>query len=152
MPILRESKTRSTQCTQGSGVQCCRHRYDLSHGLHHGENIAGGTIANARVPVGKARVDRRENHAGGGMPRKSATMTHRACDCDDADIDVSYRMCRISVNNSPPFKASTLFDTGAHASFVNREVAAWIGKQAGRATQLGERNEDGMTTRIPRCH
>ena len=64
-------------------------------------------------------------------------MNHRACDCDDADIDVSYRMCCISLNNSPPYKASTLFDTGAHASFVNREVAAWIGKQAGRVTQLG---------------
>ena len=66
-------------------------------------------------------------------------MTHRACDCDDADIDVSYRMCCISVNISPPFKASTLFDAGAHASLLNRKVAAWIGQRAGRATRLGAR-------------
>jgi hypothetical protein len=55
----------------------------------------------------------RERDTRGGKHKQLAIMTHRACDCDDADIDTSYRMCCISVNNSPPFKASTLFDTGA---------------------------------------
>ena len=32
-----------------------------------------------------------------------------------------------------------LFLTLVHASFVNREVAAWIGQHAGRATRLGAR-------------
>ena len=34
----------------------------------------------------------------------------------------------------------TLFDTCAHASFVNCEIAAWIGKQFVPAKQLGARN------------
>ena len=42
----------------------------------------------------------RDRDARGGKPRQWATMTHRECDCDDADIDVSYRMCYISVNNN----------------------------------------------------
>ena len=81
----------------------------------------------------------RDRDTRGGNPKQLAIMTHRACDCDDADVDVSYRTCCISINNDPPLKASTLFDTGAHASFVNREVAAWIGKHAGRATRLKAR-------------
>ena len=58
---------------------------------------------------------------------------------DDAGIDITYRMCYISVANYPPFKAATLFDTGAHASFIDREDAAWIGKYPGPAKQLGAR-------------
>ena len=87
----------------------------------------------------------RERDNRGGKHKQLAIMTHEACDCDDADIDITYRMCCISVNNGPPFKASTLFDTGAYASFVKREVAAWIGQHAGRATRLGarKRRKDG---------
>jgi hypothetical protein len=50
----------------------------------------------------------------------SRLQSKSSCDCDDADIDKTYRMCCISLGNSPSF------DTGAHASFVNREVASWI--------------------------
>ena len=39
-------------------------------------------------------------------------------------------MCCITVGDSPSFSAATLFDTGAHTSFVNREVADWIELQA----------------------
>ncbi len=60
----------------------------------------------------------------------STTMTHPSCDCDDTDVDTTYRMCCSTVGNSPSFSAATLFDTGAHTSFVNREVAAWIELQA----------------------
>jgi hypothetical protein len=31
----------------------------------------------------------------------------------------------------------TLFDTGTHASLVNREVGAWIEEQAGKGKQQG---------------
>ena len=41
-------------------------------------------------------------------------------------------MCCLTVGDSPSYKAATLFDTGAHASFVNREVAAWIEGQERR--------------------
>jgi len=41
-------------------------------------------------------------------------------------------MCCITVGTTPSFKAATLFDTGANASYVNREVAAWIEDQAGK--------------------
>ena len=46
------------------------------------------------------------------------------------DVDTTYRMCCITVGNSPSFNAATLFDTGAHTSLVNREVTAWIELQA----------------------
>ena len=55
-----------------------------------------------------------------------ATISNEKCDWDDADIDITYRMYCITVGTSPSFKAATLLDTGANASYVNREVAAWI--------------------------
>jgi hypothetical protein len=62
----------------------------------------------------------------GGNNYLSSLVSKCSCDCDDADIDMTYRMCCISVGDSPSYKAATLFDTGAHASFVNRAVASWI--------------------------
>ena len=68
-----------------------------------------------------------------------ATISNVKCDRDDADVDITYRMCCITVGTSPSFKASTLFDTGANTSYVNREVAAWIEDQAGKGKQQGGR-------------
>ena len=128
---LRESKTQSTQCTVpdrdnqwswaqrgyvpilGNQDHCFSHRYDLSHVLRHGKYVAGGTIANARFPVGKARVGRTENHARGGSPPQFVTVTHGSCDCNDTDISHVLRLRE------------------QYASFVNKEVAAWIEKQSG---------------------
>ena len=56
------------------------------------------------------------------MSQLSTTMIHPSCNCDDTDVDTTYR--------SPSFSAAILFDTGAHTSFVNREVGAWIELQA----------------------
>jgi hypothetical protein len=39
-------------------------------------------------------------------------------------------MCCITVNDSPSYSAATLLDTGAHTSFVNKEVVAWIVQQS----------------------
>ena len=44
------------------------------------------------------------------------------------------------------FKAATLNDTGANASYVNREVAAWIEDQAGKGKQKGERKHVGVVS------
>jgi len=52
---------------------------------------------------------------------------------------MTYRMCCISVGNSPSYKAATLFDTGAHASFVNREVASWIDEHGRTDRQVSNR-------------
>ena len=30
----------------------------------------------------------------------STTMTHPSCNCDDTDVDTTYRMCCITVSNS----------------------------------------------------
>ena len=76
--------------------------------LRHGKYVAGGTIANARFPVGKARVGRTENHARGGSPPQFVTVTHGSCDCNDTDISHVLRLRE------------------QYASFVNKEVAAWI--------------------------
>ena len=71
-----------------------------------------------------------ETSSRGGASQLSTTMTHPSCNCDDTDVDTTYRMCCITVGNSPSFSAATLFDTGAHTSLVNREVEAWIKFQA----------------------
>ena len=68
-----------------------------------------------------------------------ATISTVKCDCDDADVDITYRTCCITVGTSPSFKAATLFDTGANASYVSREVAAWIEDQAEKGRQQGGR-------------
>ena len=60
----------------------------------------------------------------------SIIMTHPSCNCDDIDVDTTYCMFGISVGNSPSFSTATLFNTGAHTSFVIRKVAAWIELQA----------------------
>jgi len=59
-------------------------------------------------------------------------MSHGTFNYDDADVYITYRMCFITVDNNPSFKAVILFDTGSHATFVNREVAAWIEEKASR--------------------
>ena len=45
----------------------------------------------------------------GGTPRHLATISCGTCDCDDADVDTTYRMCCITVGTSPSFKAATFF-------------------------------------------
>ena len=74
----------------------------------------------------------------GGNNYLSSLLSKSSCDCDDADIDMTYHMCCISVGNSPSYKAATLFDTGAHASFVNREVDQWIEEHGGTDRQVPE--------------
>jgi hypothetical protein len=46
-------------------------------------------------------------------------------------------MCCVTVDDSPSYSAATLFDTGAHTSFVNREVAAWIVQQSKTVSLAG---------------
>ena len=66
-------------------------------------------------------------------------MTHPSCNCDDTDIDTTFCMCCITLGDSPSFSAAILFDTGAHTSFVNREVAAWIELQAKGVKEYAQR-------------
>ena len=74
----------------------------------------------------------KERDARGSTPRQLATISYGTCDCDDTDVDIAYRMCCITVGRSP-----SLFDMGANASYVIREVAAWIKNQAGEGRQQG---------------
>ena len=73
-----------------------------------------------------------------------ASLAHISCDCDAQDT--TYRMCCVTVGNSPSYCAATLFDTGAHTSFVNREVAAWIIQQSktGDGVTQGKRKAPAM--------
>ena len=86
----------------------------------------------------------------GGTPHLSAITATASCDCDDIDVDMTYRMCCLTVGDSPSYMAVTLFDTGAHASFVNREVAAWVEGQARRSPsglkKARERQDQRYTT------
>ena len=54
-------------------------------------------------------------------------LSHMKCNCDATDIDVMFRNCCISVDGcTDSLQSITLFDTGAHMSYVSRQVAAWI--------------------------
>ena len=57
-------------------------------------------------------------------------------------------MCCITVGTSPSFKAATLFDTGANASYVNREVATWIEDQAEGGRKHGWEAERSTTVSL----
>ena len=83
-----------------------------------------------------------------GTPRQLATISYGTCDCDDADVDATYRMCCITVGTSPSFKAATLIETGANASYVNREVAAWIEDQAEGGRKHGCEAERSTTVSL----
>jgi hypothetical protein len=88
----------------------------------------------------------------GGNNYLSLLLSKSSCDCDDADIDMTDRMCCISVGNSPLYTAATLFDTGAHASFVNREVASWIEEHGGTDRQVpGQKRgwQEASSTTVP---
>ena len=52
----------------------------------------------------------------------------------------------ITVGNSPSYSAATLFDTGTHISFVNREVAVWIVQQSMTSDEVmqGKRKAHAM--------
>jgi hypothetical protein len=81
-----------------------------------------------------------------GTNQLSATLIQPTCSCDDTDVDTSYRMCCITVGDSPSFSAATLFDTGAHTSFVNREIAEWIELQAKGDKGYTQRRRSGPKT------
>jgi hypothetical protein len=72
-----------------------------------------------------------------GIQPTMMSLAHISCDCDAQDIDTTFRMCCVTVNDSPSYSAATLFDAGTHTSFVNREVAAWIVQQS--------KTSDGVT-------
>ncbi len=50
------------------------------------------------------------------------------------------------MGDSPSFSAATLFDTGAHTSFVNREIAEWIELQAEGDKGYTQRQRSGPKT------
>ena len=81
-----------------------------------------------------------------GIQLTMTSLAHISCDCNAQDIDTTYRMCCATVGNSPSYSAATLFDTGAHTSFVNREVAAWIVQQSkiGDGVTQGKRKAPAM--------
>ena len=91
--------------------------------------------------------DKGDRGSRGGTPNLSAITTTASCDCDDIDVDMTYRMCCLTVGSSPSYKAATLFDTGAHASFVNREVAAWEEGQARRDPGYRQKTREGQDQR-----
>ena len=69
-------------------------------------------------------------------------LSHMKCNCDATDIDVMFRNCCVSVDGcTDSLQSITLFDTGAHMSYVSRQVAAWI-------TDLARRGSNGMRTRM----
>ena len=51
-----------------------------------------------------------------GIQPTMISLAHISCDCDAQDIDTTYRMCCITVNDSPSYSAATQFDTGSSNS------------------------------------
>jgi hypothetical protein len=58
-------------------------------------------------------------------------------------------MCCLTVGDSPSYKVANLFDTGTHASFVNREVAAWVEGQARRNPSYLKKAQEGPEQHNP---
>ena len=63
-------------------------------------------------------------------PRTNARDATKDSTRDNRSSTVRFDPKDTRVGNSPSYSAATLFDTGAHTSFVNREVAAWIVRQS----------------------
>ena len=104
----------------------------------------GGTIKGAQFPGDKSRPDRsgrqrEQDHPVEQSPRWPAARQsvqevngHKPAtrrvefegvkDRDARDVDITYRMCCITVGTSP-----SLFDMGANASNVNRRKEARMG-------------------------
>ena len=63
---------------------------------------------NQRRDRGSVHFNEREDSSSrGGTSQLSTTMTQPSCNCDDTDVDTTYRMCCITVGNSPSFSAAT---------------------------------------------
>ena len=146
--LSRRERERAADRIAQSGKPSERRRPDDSR--------SGGIYGVARQSVSEAdgsnpREVRFEDKAGrgsrGGTPHLSAITTTASCDCDDIDVDMTYCMCCLTVGDSPSYKAATLFDTGAHASFVNREVAAWVEGQARRNPSYLQKARKGQDQR-----
>lgn len=61
-----------------------------------------------RVPLTQMtsmRFEERGCKPRGGKPRLWAITTRVSCDCDDTDIDMNYRMCCLTVGDSPSYRA-----------------------------------------------
>ena len=71
------------------------------------------------------------------MSQLSIKQTQIPSSWNYADADTTFRMCCITVGNSPSFNTATVFDNDAHTSFVNRELAAWIQDALSRAAGEG---------------
>ena len=147
-PSSRRERERAADCTEQSGKPAERRRPDDSR--------SGGIYIVARQSVPDIDgsnprevhfEDKATRGSRGSAPHLSAITTIASCDCDDIGIDMTYRMCCLTVGDSPSYKAATVFDTGAHASFVNREVAAWVEGQARRNPSYLQKARKGQDQR-----
>ena len=129
----RRERERAADRMEHTGKPAERRRSDDSRsGSIYGVARQSVPDADGSNPREVRFEDKANRGPRGGTPHLSAITTTASCDCDDIDVDMTYCMCCLTVGDSPSYKAATLFDTGAHASFVNREVAAWVEGQAGR--------------------
>ena len=72
-----------------------------------------------------SRRERRRMKHGKGNIFSLPILSHMKCNCDASDIDVMFRKCCVSVDGCmDALQCITLFDTGAHMSYVSRQVAA----------------------------
>jgi hypothetical protein len=106
------------------------------------------TLTTQVVSVHWTNQEQSDGNRKRGMSQLSATQTHVPCACNYADVDTTLLMCCITVGNSPSYHAATLFDTGAHTSLVNRELAAWIEQQAKGDTKYAGRRRMGPQAAI----
>ena len=143
----RREREKAAERLEQSGKPSERRRADDSRGGIYGVARQSVPEADGSKPREVRFEDKGARGPRGGTPRLSATTATASCDCDDIDVDMTYRMCCLTVGSSPSYKAATLFDTGAHASFVNREVAAWVEGQARRNPSYLQKAREGQDQR-----
>jgi len=81
-----------------------------------------------------------------GIQPTMISLPHISCDCDAQDIYTTYRMCCVTVDDSPSCSAATLFDTGAHTSFVQQSKTVSLAGTALSSAILGSVFFDLSTT------
>jgi hypothetical protein len=141
--IGRESSTDTSDTRANPGYSC----YGPSD-----SRISNRDTSRENIKINRTSGVRFDTKDTKDLQPTMISLAHISCDCDAQDIGTTYCMCCITVNDSPSYSAATLLDTGAHTSFVNREVAAWIVQQSTLATESRKASARHMRCWRHPCH
>ena len=102
-PSSRRDREKIAEHAEQRGKPWECHRTDDSgSGSIYGVTRKSAPDAEGNKPR-EVRFEERGRESRGVTPHLSAIMTIVSCDCDDTDIDMTYRMRRLTVGDSPSY-------------------------------------------------